>query len=427
MRILIAPGAFKECMSPAQAAEIINRAAHRLSGALGAPIETLTLPLSDGGSGLVDSVSGAPGAALHEAEVEGPLGEPVVARWCSFGATNDPLRTAGSVAWKIASTALMGWWSIFLDDDESQAAPISGRIGVIEMAQASGLALVPPDLRDPELTSTHGVGQLIRAALDDRCGRILLGVGDSATVDGGAGMLHALGVRFVDAQGEQIEPVCGGALGAIARIDLDDMDPRLAQCAVVVACDVRNPLLGPNGAARVFAPQKGATPEQVGRLEEGLANLVERCAQAGLQPRHETPGAGAAGGIAFALATFFDAELHRGVDLALESSGFHKAARVADLVLTGEGTLDHKSTQGKIVGAVARAAAAQGVPAVALVGRIEGDARALVGELGLAEAHEITPRTMPLDEALAQGPALLEAATDRALRSWLQREGRREL
>lgn len=415
-------------MTPAQAAEVINRAALRAGQALNMPVETLALPLSDGGTGLIDAASHAPGASVREAEVEGPLGEPVYAQWCVFGATADPLRTAGSVAWKIASTALMGWWTIFLDDDEdSHSAPIAGRIGVIEMAQAAGLALVPPDLRDPELTSTHGVGQLIRAALDDRCGRILLGVGDSATVDGGAGMLHALGVRFFDEEGEQIEPVCGGSLESIARIDLDEMDTRLAQCSIVVACDVRNPLLGSRGSARIFGPQKGATPEQVERLEAGLENLVERCAQAGLDPKHETPGAGAAGGLPFALATFFGAELRRGVDLALESSGFHKAVRVADLVITGEGALDEKSTEGKVVGAVAKAAAAQGVPTVALVGRIDGDPRALVEALGLAETRAITPPSLSREDALAQGPALLEAATEKLVRDWASRAGRSEL
>ncbi len=276
-KIVIAPDSFKECLA---AEEVASAMAEGVRAA--APeAEVVCVPMADGGEGTVRALVAATGGTLHRATVTGPLGEPVEAE---FGILGD------------ATTA------------------------VIEMAAASGLPLVPPDRRDPAKTTTFGTGALIRAALDLGAGRLLLGIGGSATVDGGAGMAQALGIALLDEDGQSIGRG-GGELERLARIDVSNRDPGLDDTVCEVACDVDNPLVGPHGAARVYGPQKGATPQMVKRLDANLAHLAEVVERdLGVNIR-DLPGAGAAGGLGAGLVAFLGATLRPGVSDSMESSG----------------------------------------------------------------------------------------------------------
>lgn len=277
-------------------------------------------PVGDGGEGTLTALIGALGGTIERARVVGPLGEPTEARY-------------GRVA--------------------------DGRTGIIELAEASGLALVAPHRRDPTRTTTYGTGQLIKMLADRGCSTIIVGIGGSATSDGGTGLAQALGATFHDTGGRPIrEPLSGGALLRISRFD-----PPTRLPALRVACDVATPLCGPRGAAAIYAPQKGATPEQVRLLEASLAHLASL-----VTTDPDLPGAGAAGGAGFGLAAFCGARLERGVDLVLEAIGFADRCRRAALVLTGEGRLDFQTLEGKVVRGVAEAAHRQGVPTIAIVG-----------------------------------------------------------
>lgn len=239
-------------------------------------------------------------------------------------------------------------------------------MGIVEFAAASGLAIVPRERRNPMGASTHGTGELILAALDAGCGEIIVCLGGSATVDGGIGLLAALGWQFIDSGGNVIAPpLSGGNLLRIERIII----PQRTWPRFRIACDVTNPLCGPNGAAAIYGPQKGATPTQVGMLDDGLAHLAKL-----LGGDASKPGTGAAGGAGFGLSTIPGATLERGIDLVLEAVEFDDRCRDAGLVLTGEGRLDDQSTQGKACVAIARRAAAFGVPTIAVVGAVDGTA-----------------------------------------------------
>jgi len=261
---------------------------------------------------------------------------------------------------------------------------------VIETAAAAGLTLLPPGERDPTLTSTFGLGELLRAAMDEGATRILIGLGGSATCDGGCGMAQALGARFFDTAGELIPPpIRGGQLTSIARIELDGMDRRLERTTCLAACDVTNPLLGPAGAARVYAPQKGAGPDQVAALEAGLARLAA-VMQRDLDSRDlaAAPGAGAAGGLGAGVLAWLHGELRSGIDMVLDAVGFDQRLRRADVCLTAEGKLDRQSASGKAIAGVARRCRRHAAPLLALVGRSElSPAEAL--ELGLSGVIEI--------------------------------------
>ena len=369
MRILIAPDSFKESLTAVQAAEAIARGVRRAR-----PEAHLDLcPMADGGEGTVEALVNATGGKPRTTRVHGPLGEPVVAAWGT------------------------------LDD---------GRTAVIEMVAAAGLHLVPRDWRDPTRTTTYGVGELIVAALDAGCSRILLGIGGSATTDGGAGMAQAIGVRFRDAAGRPcVCGLAGGGLADIAEVDRASRDPRLARTEFIVACDVTNPLTGPRGAAAVYGPQKGATGEQVRRLDDGLAHL------AGLLPDvdADAPGMGAAGGLGFGLVAFCGATLRRGIEIVLDAVDFDRRAARADLVLTGEGKLDGQSIQGKTCIGVAQRAAKHGRPTIALVGKADDDAGVCL-EHGLHAFHAIVNERVTVEQAMAHAASLLEDLAAVALR-----------
>lgn len=367
MKIVICPDSFKESLSAREACEAIARGMRRVR-----PDARIDLiPMADGGEGTVEALVTATGGTMRRTTVLGPLGEPVEAAWGMTGG--------------------------------------DGGTAVLEMAAASGLPLVPSEMRDPERTTTYGTGQLIRAALDAGAAKILLGIGGSATHDGGTGAAQAVGVRFLDEHGAALpDGLCGGRLGDIARIDLSGRDPRMGRTPILVACDVDNPLCGERGAAAVYGPQKGATPEQVERLDRNLAHLADLIERDLSRNIRDFPGAGAAGGLGAGLVAFFDATLEPGVQLVMNAVRFAERIAGADLVITGEGKLDDQSMMGKVIAGVGRAAREAGVPAIALVGTTGEGADAAL-EL-LERYHVITPPEMSTPEALARAAELLEAA-----------------
>ncbi len=333
-RIVIAPDKFRGTL---EAADVASALATGLL-AVRPGLDVRCCPVADGGEGTLAAAL-ANGWEPVTVPVTGPLGQP---RTAAFG--------IGSV-------------------DGARAA-------LVELADASGLALIPsgPDgrpLADGLLATSLGTGELIRAALDAGCATVVLGIGGSACTDGGAGLLTALGARFLDAAGAPVPPG-GGGLAALARIDLDGLDPRIARTRFVVACDVDNPLTGPRGAAAVFGPQKGAGPDQVATLDANLGRLVEVLAVA-LGPAARAgavrPGAGAAGGVGYAAMTVLGAEPRPGVEVVLELVDLDAQLAGADLLITGEGSLDEQSLGGKTPVGVSRLAAAHGVPSIAVSGR----------------------------------------------------------
>ncbi len=338
-------------------------------------------PIADGGEGTVDALLAATNGEPRSTTVTGPLGAPVDAAWGLLG-------------------------------------PANPHSAVIEMAAAAGLALVPRAQRNPQRTTTYGVGELLRAALDANVTTIYLGIGGSATTDGGIGMAQALGARFTRADGKPLtHPLTGGDLPTLARLDCSTLDPRLAQVRIVVACDVTNPLTGPRGAAAVYGPQKGATPQQVQELDAGLAHLARLLHQQLGRDIANLPGSGAAGGLGGGLVGFLNAQLTRGIDLVLEASAFRQRVAGCALCLTGEGRIDGQSLSGKACLGVAQLAQQANVPTVALVGCAAEDADATLAA-GLRAYRVIAP-DVPAEESMRRGEELLEAAAARAAREFL--------
>ncbi|MFZ5814416.1 MAG: glycerate kinase [Bacillota bacterium] len=371
MKIVIAPDSYKGSMTAAEVAEAMGRGVRRLWP----EAEVDLVPMADGGEGTVQALVDATGGRLVTATVRGPLGEPVEA---AFG--------------------LMG----------------DGETAVIEMAQASGLPLVPPERRNPLITSTYGTGELIRHALDLGAKRLIIGIGGSATNDGGAGMAQALGARLLDGDGRELEPG-GAALARLERIDLTGLDPRLAGFAITVACDVDNPLTGPRGAAAVFGPQKGATPEMVAQLDAALARWAEVLRRELGCDVEEMPGAGAAGGLGAGLVAILGATLRRGVEIVVDAVKLTERMAGADLCLTGEGGTDFQTVRGKTPMGVARAAKVHGVPVICLSGGLGREYQQIYA-VGIDAALSIVPGPISLEQAMARGAELVEDATERALR-----------
>lgn len=357
MKIVIAPDKYKESLSAPEVAGCIRDGFH----AVFPDADIVLLPVADGGEGTVDALVAATGGSLVTRRVTGPLGEAVDA---VTGRTGDG-------------------------------------VAVIEMAAAAGLALVSPDRRNPLLATTFGVGELIRAALDDGARRFIVGIGGSATNDGGAGMLQALGVRLLDADGRDLARG-GGALENLAQIDVSGLDPRIAECAVDVACDVDNPLVGPHGASAVFGPQKGASPGMVATLDLNLARfaaILERTL--GRSVAH-MPGAGAAGGLGAALHAVLNARLRPGTEIVMAALDIDRVVADADLVVTGEGRIDGQTIHGKAPMGVAAAAARHGRPVIAIAGSLGAGYEAVHGH-GIAAVFSVLKRPCTLAEALAEG------------------------
>lgn len=375
LKIVIAPDSFKECLPAADVAAAMARGVR----AAAPDAEVVCVPMADGGEGTVRALVAATGGRLLSARVTGPLGEPVEAEYGLLG---------------------------------------DGRTAALEMAAASGLPLVPPERRDPMAATTFGTGELIAAALELGVERIVLGIGGSATVDGGAGMAQALGARLLDAQGAPVGRG-GGALAQVARIDVSALDPRLRRVECEVACDVANPLTGPRGAARVYGPQKGATPEMVERLDASLARWAEVLERDLGAHVSDTPGAGAAGGLGAGLMAFLHARLVPGVELVVKAVGLDEKVRGADLVLVGEGRLDEQTAYGKVPVGVARVARARGIPAVALVGSL-GEGYEAVRKEGIAACFSIVRGPQTLRAAMDRAGELLACAAEEVVRLFLQ-------
>ena len=363
MKIVSAPDSYKESLSALEVAQAVEAGFRQVFP----DADYVLVPVADGGEGTVDAMVAATGGRKETVTVSGPLGEPVEA---FYGLTGD------------------------------------GDTAVIEMAAASGLALVPPDRRNPLLTSSRGTGELIRAALDAGARRFILGIGGSATNDGGAGMVQALGARLLDLEGRELDG-SGGDLARLERIDVSALDPRLAECRIEVACDVDNPLTGARGASAVFGPQKGATPEMVQALDANLARLariVERDLGVAVDA---VPGAGAAGGMGAAMLAFFGATLKPGIEIVTAAVDLDTHVRDADLVITGEGRIDFQTVHGKTPIGVARVAKRHGKPVIGIAG-------SLGAEVGVVHAHGIDAvfsvlgKPCTLDEALRDAAANVE-------------------
>lgn len=373
MKIVVAPDSFKESLDAVGAAEAIEKGIRDVLP----DAEVALLPIADGGEGTVDALVAAGSGKFVDTPVSGPLGETINARW-----------------------------GILADGT-----------GVMEMASASGLPLVPPDKRNPLLTSTLGTGQLLTAALDHGCRRIILGIGGSATNDGGAGMMTALGAKLLDQQGREIESNAQGLLN-LASIDISGVDPRLAETRIEIACDVNNPLLGPRGASSIYGPQKGADPAMVEVLEQALTKLAEVAKKEFARDIASFAGSGAAGGLAAGLSLIAPIELRPGIDLVLETIRFSEHLAAADLAITAEGRIDAQSAMGKAVSGVANLATRAGVPAFALCGTLGKDYQELYKE-GIRAIIPIPDAPMTLEQAMADTPRLLREATARTVRIFL--------
>ena len=373
MKIVIAPDSFKDSLDAAGVARAI---AQGLAGVL-PQAELIECPMADGGEGTMDAILAATTGELRRETVRGPLGEPVEAGW--------------------------GWLP-------------ETRTAIIEMAQASGLQLLATEQRDACRSSTWGTGQLIAAALDAGAKRIVLAIGGSATNDGGSGMLRALGLRLLDAEGQALEE--GGlALSRLATLDASRLDARLAEVQVEVAADVDNPLCGPHGASAIFGPQKGASPEQVAALDQALGHFADHSAQALGEDVREFPGCGAAGGMGFAARAFMGARFRPGVEVVAELVGLDELVQGADLVITGEGRFDAQTLRGKTPLGVARVAKRHGAPVVVIAGTLGAGYEALY-QHGIDAAFALASGPMTLQQACAEAPALLEARAGDIARLW---------
>jgi glycerate 2-kinase len=363
MKIVIAPDSYKESLSALEAANAIERGFKMIF-----PDAVYNkMPMADGGEGTVQSLVDATNGKIEERTVTGPLGKPVKA---FFG--------------------LMG----------------DGETAVIEMAAASGLHLVPTEDRNPLTTSTKGTGELISAALDLGVQHIIIGLGGSATNDGGAGMIQALGGRLLDEAGKDIGDG-GGALAQLAVIDLAGLDNRLKDVRVEVACDVDNPLTGPRGASAIFGPQKGATPDMVELLDKNLSHFADIAEKALGKSFRDIEGVGAAGGLGASLLAFLNADLKRGIDIVLHAVDFEEAVKDADLVITGEGRIDSQTIYGKTPIGVAKAAKKYGVPVIGLAGSLSKDSD-VVYEHGIDVLFSIVPGVVTLPEAFEHAAEYME-------------------
>ena len=371
MRIVVAPDSYKGSVSAMGVADAMERGIHKVFA--GAVVRKI--PIADGGEGTVESMVGATGGTLLSTQVTGPLVERVAAQWGILG---------------------------------------DGKTAVIEMAAASGLPLVAKDKLNVRIATSRGTGELLLAALDAGLRKIIIGIGGSATNDGGTGMARALGIRFLGADGDEL-PEGGAALAQLARIDTTGLDPRIAETELIVACDVDNPLCGPRGASAVFGPQKGASPAIVAELDSALAHFAQVAREATARDVADFPGAGAAGGLGAGLMFFTPAKLRPGVEIVLEAVGFAEAVSTADFVITGEGRTDFQTAFGKAPVGVAKVAKTRGIPVFCLSGGL-GQGANNVLEQGIDAVMSICDRPLTLEECMRDGTELIEAGAERLCR-----------
>ncbi|MDU9691161.1 glycerate kinase [Priestia aryabhattai] len=363
MKIVIAPDSFKESLTALHVCEAVEKGIRTHFP----DAEISKVPMADGGEGTVQSLVDATGGQIIQAKVTGPLDKEVEAFYGILG---------------------------------------DGKTAVIEMAAASGLHHVPMDERNPLITTTRGTGELILKALDHKVKHIIIGIGGSATNDGGAGMAKALGAKLLDANGAEIKEG-GGSLDQLTAIDLTNLDSRLAEVKVEVACDVDNPLTGETGASAVFGPQKGATSDMVRQLDRNLAHyaaVIEKEMDIHIQ---NVPGAGAAGGLGGGLLAFLSAELKPGVDIVIKATELENYIKDADLVITGEGRIDGQTIYGKTPIGVAKTAKKHSVPVIAIAGSIGAGSEA-VYEHGISALFSVVPGAVDLSEALEKAGENIE-------------------
>lgn len=373
MRIVVVPDSFKESLRAKEVGDSITQGIRRAFS----QAEVVNLPLADGGEGTVEAMVVAAGGKVRELTVTGPLGDPVRA---VYGVIDD------------------------------------GKTAVVELAAIAGLSLIPPEKRDPRFTTTRGVGEMLRHVLNLGVRRIIVGIGGSGTNDGGAGMAQGLGYSLLDSEGNELEPG-GAALARLTSIKRENVPEELFNTEVVVACDVKNPLYGKEGASRVYGPQKGATPEMVEELDRALAHfafVVEK--ELGKSIR-DLPGAGAAGGMGAGLVAFADGKLRSGFDLVAEKCHLRDHFRDADLIITGEGALDGQSAYGKAVSGVARLAREFRVPVVALTGKLGPGYERLYSE-GLTAAFALADGPLSFKESVTRTRELLMDRTEAIVRLW---------
>jgi glycerate kinase len=371
MKIVIAPQTFKGSISALDVAAAMAEGVRRVVP----DADTDLVPVADGGDGTLETLVEATGGEVHTAVVTGPLGDTVEAGWGALG---------------------------------------DGRTAVVEMARTSGLALVPPDKRDPLAATTRGLGEIIAQALDAGFRSFIVGIGGSATNDAGAGMAQALGVRLLDSQGNDLPPG-GAALARLDRIDMSGLDPRARESTFSVACDVSNPLTGPEGASAVYGPQKGATPEMVAQLDAALSHLADVAGCDLGKSISDVAGAGAAGGLGGGMIAFLGGALRAGVDIVLDAVDLRSHLEGADLVITGEGQLDFQTVYNKAPIGVARLAKERGIPVIAVSGSL-GKGFTDVHEHGIDAALAITPSPMTLEESSSRARELAASAAEQAIR-----------
>jgi glycerate kinase len=373
MKIVVAPDSFKGSLTAVEVSDAIGQGVREIFP----EAEIVKIPMADGGDGTVQCLVNATGGEILKEKVTGPLGDEV---WASYGILGDK------------------------------------KTAVIEMAEASGLTLVPENKRNPLITTTYGTGQLIKAALDQGCRKMIIGIGGSATNDGGAGMVQALGAKLLDKNGEEIG-FGGGELKKVFRIDTKYLDNRLSETKVLIASDVSNPLCGPKGAARIYGPQKGATPEMIKKLDRSLAyfaGIIKRDLNKDIK---DIPGAGAAGGLGASLMAFLDAELRPGIDIMIEIVKLEQAIKDADLVITGEGKIDSQTIYGKAPIGVAKIAKKYNIPVIA-VAAIIGDDADIVHQHGIDNLIKVSEPPMSLTEPKSKKVWLVK----RSIKQFLERK-----
>jgi glycerate kinase len=363
MKIVIAPDSFKGSLTAIEVSDAIEQGIREIFP----ESEIVKIPMADGGDGTAHCLVNATGGKILIEKVTGPLGDEVLA---SYGILGDK------------------------------------KTAVIEMAEASGLTLVPENRRNPLVTTTYGTGQLIKFALDQGCRKMIIGIGGSATNDGGAGMVQALGAKLLDKDGEEIG-FGGGELKKVFRIDTKYLDNRLPETKVLVASDVSNPLCGPQGASRIYGPQKGATPEVIEELDESLAYFADIIKRDLNKDVKDIPGAGAAGGLGASLMAFLNAELRPGIEIIIEIVKLEQAIKGADLVITGEGKIDSQTIYGKAPIGVAKIAKKYHIPVIAMAAII-GDDADIVHQYGISTLLKISEPPMNLNESKAKKYRLIK-------------------
>ncbi|WP_461613418.1 glycerate kinase family protein [Clostridium sp. Marseille-QA1073] len=371
LKFVLAPDSFKESMNSKEACDAMERGIKKIID----DVECIKIPMADGGEGTLEALVEATNGEIYDVEVMSPLMEKITAQFGILGNSNT---------------------------------------AIIEMASASGIMLVPKEKRNPLITTTYGTGQLIKAALDKGVNHLIIGIGGSATNDGGAGMITALGAKLLDDNGRELD-VGGGELYKLHKIDISNLDSRIKDLTVEVACDVKNPLIGPEGASQIFGPQKGATKEMVEILDRSLEHYAKKIKEQLEVDISTTPGAGAAGGLGGGLLAFLNGELRSGIDLVIHHTGLEEKIKNSNYVITGEGSVDGQTIFGKTPVGVSKIAKKYNVPAIVVAGRIGNDIAPIYDE-GVVSIFSILQEVTTLEKALEDGKENLEKTLENIAR-----------